>query len=179
MRFGATQCQVGGDAAPNEQREVNGLAEKIAEKAFDTDMQGMDELSDTLMGATYVTMDAKGRMSFPAKLRELIGERFIVTKGIDGCVYAYSLKDFKAKAEKLRELPMTKARKLQRSFVGFASVVEPDKQGRILIPQALRECADLTKEVVVAGVIDRCEIWSKERWDSFNDESDDTEGLDF
>lgn len=155
------------------------MPEDIIEKAQITDVQDTDELGDTLMGAAYVTMDAKGRMSFPAKLREMIGERFIVTKGIDGCVYAYSLKDFKAKADKLRELPMTKARKLQRSFVGFASVVEPDKQGRILIPQALRECADLTKEVVVAGVIDRCEIWSKERWDSFNDESDDTEGIDF
>lgn len=158
---------------------VNGLAEDIIEKAQLSDIQCDDELGGTLMGTTFVTMDAKGRMSFPAKLREIIGERFIITKGIDGCVYAYSLSDFKAKAEKLRELPMTKARKLQRCFVGFASVVEPDKQGRILIPQALRECADLTKEVVVAGVIDRCEIWSKERWDSFNDESDDTEGLDF
>lgn len=155
------------------------INEKVCEGETDGAFDASGELDGTLMGTNFVTMDAKGRMSFPAKLREIIGERFIVTKGIDGCIYAYSVSDFKVKAEKLRELPMTKARKLQRSFVGFASVVEPDKQGRILIPQALRECAGLSKEVVVAGVIDRCEIWSKERWDSFNDESEDMEGLDF
>lgn len=162
------------------------MADEIVEKTCADETCGAvsavdasSELDGTLMGTNFVTMDAKGRMSFPAKLREIIGERFIVTKGIDGCIYAYSLSDFKNKAQKLKDMPMTKARKLQRSFVGFASVVEPDKQGRILVPQALRECAGLSKEVVVAGVIDRCEIWSKERWDSFNDESEDMEGLDF
>lgn len=156
----------------------NVIAENAAENS------GM-LLKNTLMGTYNQTMDAKGRMSFPAKLREIIGERFIITRGIDGCLFVYSLEAFYAKTEKLKSLPMAKARKLQRSFMGWASEVEVDKQGRILVPQALRAQAELEKEVVVAGVTDRCEIWSKARWDSFNAEIDDDElmdaleGLDF
>lgn len=130
-------------------------------------------------------MDAKGRMSFPAKLREIIGERFIITRGIDGCLFVYSIEEFQIKSDKLKALPMAKARKMQRTFTGYASEVEADKQGRILVPQALREVAALEKEVVVVGVSDRCEIWDKKRWESFNEEIDDNElmdaleGLDF
>ena len=113
-----------------------------------------------LKGTYNQTMDAKGRMTFPTKLRELIGERFIVTKGIDGCLFVYSLEDFEKRAEKIRSLPMAKARALQRSFMAWACEVEPDKQGRILVPQSLREVAGLEKEIVVAGVSDRCEIKS-------------------
>ncbi len=138
-----------------------------------------------LMGAYNQSMDVKGRMSFPAKLRETLGERFIVTRGIDGCLFVYSPEEFRVKTDKLRALPMAKARKLQRSFTGWASEVEADKQGRILIPQALREIAGLEKEVVVVGVSDRCEIWDRKRWESFNSDIDDNElmdaleGLDF
>lgn len=143
-------------------------------------------LQACLLKGTYnQTMDAKGRMTFPTKLRELIGERFIVTKGIDGCLFVYSLEDFEKRAEKIRSLPMAKARALQRSFMAWACEVEPDKQGRILVPQSLREVAGLEKEIVVAGVSDRCEIWDKKRWDDFNSSIDDNElmealeGLDF
>lgn len=142
-------------------------------------------LENTLMGTYNQTMDAKGRMSFPAKLREIIGERFIVTKGIDGCLFVYSLEEFKAKSDKLNSLPLVKARKFQRSFTAFANEVEADKQGRILISAPLRKVAGLEKEVVVVGVLNRCEIWDKQRWENFNEEVDDDElmealeGLDF
>lgn len=128
-----------------------------------------------LKGTFNQSMDTKGRMSFPAKLREIIGERFIVTKGIDGCLFVYSMEDFQEKAQKLKNLPMAKARALQRSFMGWANETEADKQGRILIPAPLREIAGLEKEIVVVGVSDRCEIWDKHRWEEFNSEIDDEE----
>lgn len=129
----------------------------------------------TLKGTFNQSMDAKGRMSFPAKLREIIGEQFIVTKGIDGCLFVYSTEDFDAKAEKIKSLPLAKARALQRNFMGWACDVEADKQGRILIPASLREVAGLEKDVVVVGVSDRCEIWDKQRWIDFNNNLDDEE----
>lgn len=142
-------------------------------------------LTTTLKGTYYQSMDVKGRMTFPAKLRETIGERFIVTKGFDGCLFVYSLEDFEAMAAKIKALPLAHARNLQRSFMANACEVEADKQGRILIPPALREIAALEKEVVVAGVSDRCEIWDKQRWDDLNASVNDEmlmealEGLDF
>ncbi len=126
-----------------------------------------------LKGTYFQSMDAKGRMSFPTKLRETVGERFIITRGIDGCLFVYSLEDFEAMAEKISSLPMGKGKGIQRHFMAWASEVEADKQGRILIPQSLRELANLTKEVVVAGVSSRAEIWDKQAWDKANDEYDD------
>ncbi|MBR1864092.1 MAG: division/cell wall cluster transcriptional repressor MraZ [Ruminococcus sp.] len=125
------------------------------------------------MGTFYLTMDAKGRMSFPSKLREVIGDRFIVTKGLDGCLYVYSCTEFREMTRRLKTKPMAEARLFSRSFVGYATVAETDKNGRILIPQALRECAGLSKDVVVVGVIDRCEIWSKEKWELYNSDNED------
>lgn len=142
-------------------------------------------LTSMLKGTYYQTMDAKGRMTFPAKLREIIGERFIITKGLDGCLFVYSLEDFEERANKIKALPMAQGRNLQRSFMSNAGEVEADKQGRILIPPALREIAGLEKDVVVAGVSDRCEIWDKQRWEQLNSSVDDEmlmkalEGLDF
>ena len=138
-----------------------------------------------LKGTYYQSMDAKGRMTFPAKLREIIGERFVVTKGFDGCLFVYSLEDFEERARKLSALPMAQSKNIQRSFMANACEVEADKQGRILIPPALRELAGLEKEIAVAGVSDRCEIWDKEKWEKLNSEVDDEmlmkalEGLDF
>ena len=92
-------------------------------------------------------MDVKGRMTFPAKLRETIGERFIVTKGFDGCLFVYSLEDFEAMAAKIKALPMAHARNLQRSFMANACEVEADKQGRIPLTQELIDFADLVTEM--------------------------------
>lgn len=130
-------------------------------------------LTSMLKGTYNQSMDVKGRMAFPAKLREIIGERFVVTKGLDGCLFVYSLEEFEARATKIKALPMAKARNLQRTFMANAVEVEADKQGRILIPQNLRTLASLEKEIVVAGVSDRCEIWNKQKWDELNDSVDD------
>ena len=142
-------------------------------------------IKDALKGTYYQSMDAKGRMTFPAKLREQIGERFIVTRGTDGCLFVYSLEEFSARAEKIKRLPMSQARDFQRVFMANAGEVEADKQGRILIPPALRKLAKLEKEIVVTGVSDRCEIWDKQTWEGFNESVDvgalldALEGLDF
>ena len=138
-----------------------------------------------LMGTYYQSMDAKGRMTFPAKLREIIGERIVVTRGSDGCLFVYSRGDFDIMSKKISKLPMSQARDFQRVFMANASDVEPDKQGRILIPPVLRSLAGLDKEVVVVGVSDRCEIWDRQKWDDFNTSvdidslMDALEGLDF
>ena len=90
-----------------------------------------------LTGTYNQSMDQKGRMAFPSKLREIMGERLIVTKGVDGCLFVYSVEDFAQKAEKLKALPMAQGLRLQRSFMANAVELEADKQGRILIPAAL------------------------------------------
>lgn len=129
------------------------------------------------MGNFSQTMDVKGRMSFPQKLRDIIGDKFIVTKGLDGCLFAYSLESFEAISEKIRALPMIRGRAVQRKIMSWAVEVEADKQGRILIPQNLREQAGLTKDIIVAGVFDRCEIWDKQRFEDINAAADDEELL--
>lgn len=140
-------------------------------KPLDREVNGLP--TTNLMGTFYPSMDAKGRMSFPTKLREIIGERFIVTRGVDGCLFVYSLEDFELIAEKIRGLPISKGRQIQRHFMAGATEVEADKQGRILIPQDLRKFASLSKDIVVAGVTDRAEIWDKERWDQASAVFDD------
>ncbi len=137
-----------------------------------------------LRGLNIVTMDAKGRITFPVKLRESIGSRFIITRGLDGCLFVYSPEVFEKKAERIMAMPLAKARVLQRTFMAWACEAETDKQGKLLIPQALREFAQLEKDIVVAGVSDRCEIWDKAKWDEFNRNADaelaeTLEGLDF
>lgn len=130
-------------------------------------------LTSMLKGTYNQTMDVKGRMAFPVKLREIIGEKFVVTKGLDGCLFVYSLEEFEIRADKIKSLPMAKARNLQRTFMANAVEVEADKQGRILIPQTLRGIAGLEKDIVVAGVSDRCEIWDKQKWEDLNNSVDD------
>ena len=142
-------------------------------------------LTTMLTGNYNQSMDTKGRMTFPAKLREIIGERFVVTKGIDGCLFVYSLEDFEVRAKKISALPLAQGRNIQRNFMANAIEVEADKQGRILLPQPLREIAGLVKDVVVVGVSNRCEIWDKQRWEDLNNNIDEhemieaMEGLDF
>ena len=113
------------------------------------------------------TVDAKGRVIVPAKFREVLGDAFVVCKGLDHCLYVYSNEDWDDFAKQLSTLPLTnkEARQFVRFFLSGASQVEVDKMGRILVPQSLRQYADLDKDVVLAGVGHRIEIWSKERWD--------------
>lgn len=128
-----------------------------------------------LIGEYAHSIDAKGRLIVPAKFRTELGERFIVTKGFDGCLYGYSLEEWKTIEEKIKTLPLVTgkdARNFTRFFFSSAIECEIDSQGRILISQNLREFAELQKEVVVIGVSSRIEIWSKSKWDEYNDGQD-------
>lgn len=120
------------------------------------------------MGEYNHTIDAKGRVIVPSKFRESLGDEFVVTKGLDGCLFVYDNHEWTAFEEKLKSLPITNkdARAFVRFFLAGAAGVEVDKQGRILLPGSLREFAELTKDVVLIGVGSRIEIWSKERWES-------------
>lgn len=119
------------------------------------------------MGEYNHTIDVKGRLIVPAKFREILGDNFIVTKGLDGCLFVYPNDEWTRFEEKLKSLPLTNknARQFTRFFLAGAAACEVDKQGRILLPQVLREFASLEKDVVLVGVASRIEIWSRERWD--------------
>ena len=119
------------------------------------------------MGEYNHTIDAKGRLIVSVKFREILGDNFIVTKGLDGCLFVYPNDEWTRFEEKLKSLPLTNknARQFTRFFLAGAAACEVDKQGRILLPQVLREFASLEKDVVLVGVASRIEIWSRERWD--------------
>jgi MraZ protein len=111
-------------------------------------------------------VDTKGSLIIPSKFRKFLGEEFIITKGLDGCLFAFPEEERAAVEEKLYSLPLIQkdARKFIRFFVAGATLCGPDKQGRVLLPVTLREFAGLDKEVVLAGMLNRVESWSKERW---------------
>lgn len=119
------------------------------------------------MGEYNHTIDAKGRLIIPSKFRDTLGDEFVVTKGLDGCLFVYDNTEWSAFEEKLKSLPLTNkdARQFVRFFLAGATLAEVDKQGRILVPANLREFAGLEKEVVLVGVASRVEIWSKARWE--------------
>ena len=120
------------------------------------------------------TVDTKGRLIVPSKFREILGEQFVVTKGMDGCLFAFSNDDWKVFEEKLKALPITNknARKFARFFLAGAADVEVDKQGRILLPQHLREFGEIDKDVVLVGVGSRIEIWDRDKWIVENSDDD-------
>ncbi|MDI3529054.1 MAG: transcriptional regulator MraZ, partial [Thermoanaerobacter sp.] len=118
--------------------------------------------------------DAKGRVIIPAKFRGELGDRFVLTKGLDNCLFVYSLEEWKNIEAKLKTLPLTKkdARAFTRFFLAGAVECEIDKQGRILIPANLREHAKIEKDVIFIGVSTRVEIWSKEVWEEYSNNTD-------
>lgn len=122
-----------------------------------------------LMGEYHHNIDDKGRLIIPAKFREELGDEFIVTRGIENCLFAYSKKDWTKIVEKLESLPFTKrdARNFNRFFLSGATNAEIDKQGRINITSPLVSYANIKKECVIIGVGDRLEIWSLEDWNNF------------
>ena len=126
------------------------------------------------MGEYNHSVDAKGRLIVPSKFREQLGNEFVVTKGLDGCLFVYSQEEWKRIEESLREKPLTSkdARKFMRFFFAGAANCEVDKQGRILLPANLREYAGIDKEVVSVGVFSRVEIWSKDKWENMNSDTD-------
>ena len=131
------------------------------------------------IGEYQHSLDSKNRMIVPAKLREGLGDKFVITKGLDGCLYAYPMNEWKALEEKLKTLPLTNkdARTFVRFFFSGATEVETDKQGRGLIPQNLKEYASIEKEIVSIGTLTRVEIWSKEKWDEYNDTNVDFDSI--
>ena len=126
------------------------------------------------MGEYNHTIDAKGRLIVPSKFREQLGNEFVITKGLDGCLFVYSNEEWQNIEKSFREKPLTSkdARKFMRFFFAGAATCEVDKQGRILIPNNLREYAGIEKDVVSVGVLSRVEIWSKDKWMENSDYDD-------
>lgn len=115
-------------------------------------------------------IDNKNRIIVPSKFREELGSKFVITKGLDGCLYVYPITEWRVLEDKLKKLPLTSkdARAFVRFFFSGANEVEIDKQGRTLIPANLLEYAEIKKEIVSIGVSTRIEIWSKQKWDDYN-----------
>jgi len=126
------------------------------------------------IGEYQHTIDSKGRVIMPVKFREALGSKFVLTKGLDSCLFVYPNEEWINFEKKLRSLPLTSrdARAFIRFFFAGACECELDKQGRILIPGNLREYAGLEKDLVIIGVSTRVEIWSKDKWDEYNNTSD-------
>ena len=127
------------------------------------------------MGEFHHNIDDKGRLIIPSKFRSELGESIIITKGLDKCIFVYSLKEWNKIIEKMSALQFTKknVRAFERAFIGGASTIEFDKQGRINITSPLISYAGLEKECVIIGVGDRLEIWSLEKWNNFYDTNKD------
>ncbi|MEH6944832.1 division/cell wall cluster transcriptional repressor MraZ [Bacillus sp. JJ722] len=128
------------------------------------------------LGEYYHNIDVKGRLIIPAKFREALGQEFIITRGLDQCLFGYSLEEWVHIEDKLKTLPLTKkdARAFTRFFFSGATECELDKQGRINIPMPLVQYAKLEKECVILGVSNRIEIWSKSQWADYSTESAET-----
>ena len=121
-----------------------------------------------LIGEYHHNLDEKGRLIIPSKFREEIGNSFIVTKGLDGCLFIYSMNEWEKIVSKLKTLPFTRkdARTFNRFFMSGATVCEFDKQGRINLPGTLINYANIKKECTIIGVNDRLEIWATDIFDS-------------
>ncbi|MDP3013593.1 MAG: division/cell wall cluster transcriptional repressor MraZ [Candidatus Subteraquimicrobiales bacterium] len=119
------------------------------------------------------SIDEKGRLILPSKLRDALADGLVVAKGLEGCLFIFSKSEWLRLEDKVRTLPLTKrdARKFSRFLFGGATEEVLDKQGRVLIPEHLREYASFKKDVVVVGVSSRLEVWAKEKWDAYSSEA--------
>lgn len=120
------------------------------------------------------TIDTKGRLIIPSKIREELGDRFMMSKGLDGCLFLFPMNEWGIYEEKLRQLPILdkNSRKFSRFWVAGAKECELDKQGRVLVPEPLRKFAEIEKEVVFAGMLTHVELWSKERYEDITNYDD-------
>lgn len=116
------------------------------------------------IGEYFHNIDEKGRINFPSKFRDELGNQFVLTKGLDGCLSAYSMDEWEAISEKVAGLPQAKARDLKRFMFSSASIVCADKQGRILVNFSLKQHANLLKDVAIIGASDHVEVWNKDAW---------------
>lgn len=126
------------------------------------------------IGEYQHSIDDKGRVHIPARFREALGSAFVLTRGLDNCLFAFPLVEWAKLEEKLKGLPFTKgdARAFTRFFFAGAAEVELDRQGRVVVPPHLRQYAKLERDVVVLGVSDRVEIWAKDVWDAYERQTD-------
>ena len=133
-------------------------------------------MSFMFMGEFNHNIDMKGRIIVPSKFRDGLGDSFVVTRGLDKCLFAYPMDEWEILETKLKKLPLTKkdARAFTRFFFSGAVECEVDKQGRINIPQPLRNYAALEKECVVIGVSNRIEFWAEEKWEDYFQDSEDS-----
>ena len=129
-----------------------------------------------LMGEYDHNIDDKGRLTIPSKFRFDLGDKFVITRGLENCLFAYSEDDFRKIVERLEQIPFTKkdARQFMRFFLSGATLVEFDKQGRINITGPLISYANLEKECIIIGTGDRLEIWSSDNWNNFMDSTKDS-----
>lgn len=125
-----------------------------------------------LMGEYKHALDAKGRVILPADFRREVGESFVITKGLDTCLFLYSEEEWESLAAKLKALPLAKpeARAVVRFFFAGARTLECDRQGRFLIPAGLRKYAGLKKNIVLAGIDNRVEVWDEDAWKRYDEE---------
>jgi MraZ protein len=128
------------------------------------------------MGEFQHSIDEKGRIIIPAKFRDLLGTSFVITRGLDQCLFVYPMKEWELLEQKLKTLPLMKsdARAFTRFFFSGATECEWDKQGRVNIPSNLRQYAELEKECVVLGVSSRVEIWSRSIWEQYFEQSEES-----
>ncbi|WHY79239.1 division/cell wall cluster transcriptional repressor MraZ [Neobacillus sp. WH10] len=128
------------------------------------------------MGEYHHSIDNKGRLIVPSKFRDELGDMFIITRGLDQCLFGYPVSEWGLIEEKLKGLPLTKkdARAFTRFFFSGATESELDKQGRINVPSPLLQYAKLEKECVILGVSNRIEIWSKQIWEDYFTQSEDS-----
>lgn len=131
-------------------------------------------VENMFMGEFLHTIDSKGRLIIPVKYRETLGDKFIITKGLDNCLFLYGLNEWQIFEEKLKKLPVSQpnARAFVRFFFSGATECEFDKQGRILLPANLREYATLEKDVVLVGVMNRIEIWDHAKWKEYSSQAE-------
>jgi MraZ protein len=124
----------------------------------------------TFRGEFKHSLDSKSRIILPIKFREGLGETFIITRGLDACLFAFDNKTFEALNDKMKALPLTDegVRKFERFFFGAATDCSFDSQGRVVVPQHLVEYAGITKDITSMGLPGRIEIWAREKWDKYN-----------
>jgi len=131
-----------------------------------------------LLGEFKHNIDSKNRLTIPAKLRMELGEKPVLTRGLDNCLFVYPNRDWQLFLEKLNMLPLSqkKARNFKRFILSGASEIEIDDMGRILVPDNLKKYANFEKSVVVVGVSDRIELWSENIWDKYIKEAEKISG---
>ncbi len=136
-------------------------------------------MKDSLIGTYFHTLDEKGRMAVPFKLRADLGEPFYITALTDECLVAYPQEEWEALSAKLKAIPQfdTEGRELVREVTANACKGEPDKQGRVLLPQVLRDKVGIDKDTIIIGALNRVEIWAKEKWRGHQEKTPSAESV--